>query len=336
MGKRMLSSKPKVLHEVLGRPMVAYCVHAAKYLEPSSICVVVGHGAREVKEALGEAGITYALQEVQLGTGHAAQAALKKLQLQKGSVIIMPGDVPLISPQTLLDFRAAHVALGADLSVLTMVLEDPKAYGRVLRDSGGWLDRIIEFKDATPLERDINEVNAGFYCCRAEQLSSALEALRPENKQGEYYLTDIVEVYRTRGKVCAAITAPDPQELQGVNDRVELSRCQEILRLKINESWLKAGVTMSDPFSVTIEAQVRLERDVTLGPGVIISGASKIGEGTTIGPYAVLKDVQVGQFATIGPHVVLQRTMVGSGAQVQAPGPVPRLRNARPHGRKAR
>jgi bifunctional UDP-N-acetylglucosamine pyrophosphorylase/glucosamine-1-phosphate N-acetyltransferase len=306
LGKRMKSSKPKVLHEILGRPLLAYSIHASQYLDPSRICVVVGHGAREVEEAVGSMkGVVFARQSAPLGTGHAALATKELLSEHKGLVIIMPGDAPLISPQTLLDFLAAHKALGSDLSALTVELEDPQAYGRILRDSSGWLDRIVEYKDASPEERDILEINAGIYATGAPLLFSALEALRPENVQGEYYLTDIVEIYRRNGLLCSAILCPDPQEVMGVNDRIDLSRCQEVLRLKIIEAWLKAGVTMEDPWSVTIETQVKLERDVVLGPGVILRGSTRVGEGATLGPYSVIADSVIGRGETIPPHSVI-------------------------------
>jgi bifunctional UDP-N-acetylglucosamine pyrophosphorylase/glucosamine-1-phosphate N-acetyltransferase len=321
LGKRMKSSKPKVLHEILGRPILAYPIHASQYLDPVKICVVVGHGASEVeKVAGGLKGVVFARQSAPLGTGHAILATKELLLSHKGMVLILPGDAPLISPQTLLDFLAAHKALGSDLSVLTVEMEDPMAYGRIIRDSSGWLDRIVEYKDANPEERLIPEINAGIYATGASLLFSALRAIKPENAQGEYYLTDIVEFCRKRGALCSAILSPDPQEVMGVNDRTDLYRCQEVLRLKILESWLKAGVTMEDPWTVTIETPVKLERDVTLGPGVILRGATKVGEGATIGPYAVVSDSSIGKGAIIPPHAVLRDALIPDGARVAARG----------------
>jgi bifunctional UDP-N-acetylglucosamine pyrophosphorylase/glucosamine-1-phosphate N-acetyltransferase len=306
LGKRMKSSKPKVLHEILGRPLITYAIHAAQYLNPSKICVVVGHGAEEVKaKVAGLKGVCFALQSAPLGTGHATLASLEVLKEHEGLVLILPGDVPLISPQTLLDFLLAHKTLESDLSVLTVELDNPEAYGRIIRDSGGWLDRIVEFKDATSYERDILEINSGIYLTEAKELYPALESLDNNNAQEEYYLTDIVAIVKAKGKLCSAILSPDSGEVQGVNDRVDLYRCQETLRLKINESWLRAGVTMADPYSTHIESQVKLEKDVVLGPGVVLLGSTKVSEGATIGPYAVIKDTFIEKGRVILPHAVL-------------------------------
>ncbi|MDR1040435.1 MAG: NTP transferase domain-containing protein [Deltaproteobacteria bacterium] len=321
MGKRMKSRTPKVLHKVMGRALLAYVLNAVQYLSPGKVLVVVGHGAEEVERSLGNPpGVEYVIQAEQLGTGHAVWSARAALEGWKGPVVILPGDAPLVSPQTVLDFLAAHRALGAPLSVLTAELDDPASYGRVLRDSAGWLERIVEYRDADEATRAVREVNAGVYAADPEALFGALEAVRPANVQSEYYLTDVVGILRSRGELVSAVTGPDPREIQGVNDRADLARCQETLKLRINEAWLRAGVTFHDPYSTYVEPSVRLERDCILGPGAVLSGQTRVGEGAVIGPYAVLTDVEVGPGAWVAPHAALTGVRIPAGA---AAGPSP-------------
>jgi bifunctional UDP-N-acetylglucosamine pyrophosphorylase/glucosamine-1-phosphate N-acetyltransferase len=213
-----------------------------------------------------------------------------------------------------LDFYDAHRALGADLSALTCRVEWPGSYGRILRDPSGWLERIVEARDASAEQLAINEVNSGFYAADLPKLLKAVEAIRPENDQGEYYLTDVVEIFRANGWSAAAIEASDPMELQGVNDRRELALVQSLSRERINLSWLQAGVTMADPSTAHVEVSVRLAQDVSLGQGVVLTGATSVGAGAVIGPYACLHDVAVGPKAVIGPGVVLSRVDVPPGA----------------------
>jgi bifunctional UDP-N-acetylglucosamine pyrophosphorylase/glucosamine-1-phosphate N-acetyltransferase len=273
------------------------------------LVVVTGVGAEEVQSSVSpRPNLVFARQAQQLGTGHAVAAAAEALVGFEGPVVILPGDAPLISPQTLLDFLAAHQALGADLSCLTVSLPDPAAYGRVIRDEAGWLERIVEARDATPEELALNEINSGIYVIDSKKLFAALVDLRPDNAQGEYYLTDVVEVFRGRGFKCAAVQSPDFEETLGVNDRLDLARAQAVLRARINSAWLAAGVTMADPATTYIEATVRLGQDVTLGPGVVLTGSTKIEAGATVGPYVCLRDTWVGPGLAVGPS----RTFVGA------------------------
>ena len=309
-GTRMKSSRPKVLHEIMGRSMIAHVLNAVRYLEPDPLVVVTGYEAELVEAASLGFGARFARQPKRLGTGHAVMAASEILAGGTGSVVIVPGDVPLMSPQTLIDLFDAHRALQADLSVLTVRLEWPGSYGRAVRDEAGWLERIVEARDATESELRINEVNTGIYVSDLPKLLEALTELRPENDQGEYYLTDAVSIFRSRGWSAAAIEAFDPMELQGVNDRRELALAQSVLRERINLSWLLAGVTMADPSTAHIEASVKLARDVVLGQGVILTGSTVVGLGAVIGPYACLRDVIVAPGAVVGPHQVLEGTEV--------------------------
>jgi bifunctional UDP-N-acetylglucosamine pyrophosphorylase/glucosamine-1-phosphate N-acetyltransferase len=298
----MRSNLPKVLHEVMGRSMLAHVLNAARYLEPDPLIVITGYEHELVEEAASSFGAQFARQHERLGTGHAVKCAAPLLSGRAGPVIIAPGDVPLLSPQTLIDFFDAHRALQADLSLLTIRLDYPGAYGRAIRDASGWLEKVVEARDASESELMVSEVNSGVYAADGPKLLEALEELKPENDQKEYYLTDVVEIFRKKGYRAAAVEGPDPAELQGVNDRRELALAQAVLRERINLSWLLAGVTMADPSTAHIEASVKLSRDVTLGQGVVLAGSTFVGVGAAIGPYSCLKDVTVAPGAVVPPH----------------------------------
>ena len=305
-GTRMKSEKPKVLHPLMGRPLIEHVINACLYLEPERLVVVTGFKAEDVE--LGVSAFIeelsgkrrppkpgFARQAEQLGTGHAVSMAREALADFSGQLIIMSGDVPLISPNTLDGFLKAHLNLKADLSVLTVALEEPAAYGRVIRDEAGWLERIVEYRDASDAERNINEINSGLYIADSKALFQSIENLKADNAQQEYYLTDVVADFRSRGLSAAAVEIPANYafEVQGINDRFELAQVQDFLRSRINESWMRAGVTMLDQNSVYIEGKVRLAADVTLWPGVILTGRTNIGAGAEVGPYCRLHDCLV-------------------------------------------
>jgi bifunctional UDP-N-acetylglucosamine pyrophosphorylase/glucosamine-1-phosphate N-acetyltransferase len=320
-GVRMRSELPKVLHEIMGRPMLAHVLNAVRYLEPDPLVVVTGHGAERVEAAAAGFKAVFVRQDQRLGTGHAVSMAAPVLAGRPGTVMILPGDVPLISPQTLFDFLDAHRALAADLSVLSVRVEWPGAYGRIIRDQGGWLQRVVEARDATEVELAINEVNSGVYAADGPKLLEALTRLAPDNDQKEYYLTDVVEIFRGMGWSAAAVEGPDAMELQGVNDRRELALLQSISRERINLSWLLAGVTMADPSTAHIEPSVKLAQDVRLGQGVVLTGATTVGPGAVIGPYCCLRDVEVGARANLGPHLALESASIPPGAVIRTPSP---------------
>lgn len=307
-GTRMKSEKPKVLHPLMGRPLVEHVINAALHLEPERLVLVTGYGAEEVEssvsafleERAAQGGnpaprTFFVRQAEQLGTGHAVAQTVDCLGGFSGRLLIMAGDVPLISPATLGYFVEAHQNLGADLSVLTTGLEDPKAYGRVIRDEKGWLERIVECRDASEEERRVKEINTGLYLADSASLFQSIENLSPKNDQKEYYLTDVAADFRRRGLLAAAVKINNDCafELRGINDRYELSQAQGYLRQRINEAWMMAGVTMMDPASVYIESQARLAADVTLWPGVILTGACVISAGAEIGPYCRLHNCLV-------------------------------------------
>ena len=315
-GVRMKSETPKVLHQLMGRPLLEHVLNAALYLNPARLVLVTGFGAEAVEDRAAEflaaprpdgfspPAPVFVRQARQLGTGHAVAQAREALSDFKGPVLIMAGDVPLISPNTLDGFLRAHQALGAQLSVLTVSLADPGSYGRVLRDAAGWLARIVEYRDAGETERLIREINSGLYVAEAAPLFESLAELKADNDQGEYYLTDVAADFRRRGLMAAAVEIPASNffEVLGINDRGELAEAQAILRDRINEAWLRSGVTLLDPPSTLIEASVRLGRDVRLWPGVILTGRTIVGEGAEIGPYSHLDNCRVAAGAKVPGH----------------------------------
>jgi len=315
-GARMKSETPKVLHQLMGRPLLEHVLNAALYLAPARLVLVTGFGAEAVEARASEflaapradgfatPAPIFVRQKEQLGTGHAVAQARAALADFQGPLLIMAGDVPLISPNTLESLLRAHQALEAHLSVLTVSLADPGAYGRVIRDEAGWLARIVEYRDADEDERRILEINSGLYAAEAGPLFEALERLTADNDQREYYLTDVAADFRRRGFRAAAVEIPpgSAYEVLGINDRLELAEAQAILRDRINEAWLRAGVTFLDPPSTLIEASVRLGRDVRLWPGVILSGRTTVGEGAEIGPYCHLDNCRVAAGAKVPGH----------------------------------
>ena len=315
-GTRMKSETPKVLHQLMGRPLLEYVLNAALYLAPARMVLVTGFGAEAVEaraveflaaprpDGFSAPAPVFVRQEEQLGTGHAVALARPVLTDFQGPVLIMAGDAPLISPNTLEGFLKAHQALSAHLSVLTVSLVDPGTYGRIIRDEAGWLARIVEYRDADEAELMIQEINSGIYLAEAGPLFEASGGLTADNDQGEYYLTDVAADFRRRGLSAAAVEIPSANwfEVMGINDRRELAEAQAILRDRINEAWLRAGVTLLDPPSTLIETSVRLGRDVRLWPGVILTGRTIVGEGAEIGPYSHLDNCRVAAGARVPGH----------------------------------
>jgi bifunctional UDP-N-acetylglucosamine pyrophosphorylase/glucosamine-1-phosphate N-acetyltransferase len=324
----MKSGKAKVLHRLLGRPLVEHVLNAALYLKPEKLVLVTGFQAEEVeadvsaflqdlREKRGPEAVPeplFARQTEQLGTGHAVAMARDHLRGFRGPLFIAYGDMPLVSPNTLDGFLKAHQALRADLSALTVRLDDPAAYGRIIRDEQGWLKRIVEYRDADEAERLVREINSGLYWVDAARLYEAVERLRPDNDQDEYYLTDVVADFRARGLSAAAVEIPESlaHEVRGINDRYELAEAQAILRDRLNAAWMRAGVTLMDPLSTLIEASVRLSPDVTLWPGVILTGRCQIGPGAEIGPFCHLNNCTVAAGAKIKGQQILSDQALGA------------------------
>ena len=301
-GTRMRSALPKVVHPIAGRPMVGWVLDALAGGGVAHTVVVIGHGAEVVREAL-PAGVGVAVQERQLGTGHATQIGLAELDASCDAVIVACGDTPLLPAELVGRMVAEHVAGARSATMLTAVVDDAAAYGRVVRAADGSVERVVEARDASPEELAIGEYNAGLYVFDRAALAAALDGLGSGNAQGEIYLTDVVE--RLEGPV-AALVADDPEAAAGVNDRVNLAACEAALQRRLREDLMRAGVTMPDPTAVYLDAGVTVGRDTVLWPGTHLRGGTSIGEGCTIGPDAVIADTTIGSGCTVLRAQVLE------------------------------
>lgn len=324
-GTRMKSARtPKVLHELLGRTTLGHVVAADRGLDPEHLVVVVGHAREQVEQHLADIdpAVTTVVQEQQLGTGHALTVALDALPELTGIVVVVPGDAPLLTTQTLRDLLDVHDRTGAATTLLSAELDDATGYGRVVRDQSGGVVAIVEHADADADQRRIAEVNAGVYAFDAARLREALGQLTTDNAQGELYLTDVVALHRAAGLVVSAHVAPAAYEVMGINDRVQLSQARRLLNDRIVEQHQRAGVTVVDPQTTWIDVQVGLEPDVTIHPGCQLHGATTVAAGAVVGPDTTLTDTQVGEQARVlKSHCV--GAVIGPGAQV---GPYTYLR----------
>ncbi|QSV46939.1 bifunctional UDP-N-acetylglucosamine diphosphorylase/glucosamine-1-phosphate N-acetyltransferase GlmU [Geobacter benzoatilyticus] len=318
-GTRMKSDLVKVMHPLAGAPMVAWPVEAARQAGTSRMVLVVGHQADAIRNHFeGAEGMAFALQEEQLGTGHAVASAAAALEGFEGRVLILCGDVPLIRPETLRGMIDAQRSTGAALTVLTTRLANPFGYGRIIRGFDGRVIRIVEEKDATPEERGRTEVNAGIYCADAGFLFDAVKRIDNNNAQGEYYLTDIINMANERGLRCTAHPVADQLEVMGVNDRLQLAEAARSARQRINGTLMLDGVTMVDPSATYIDRGVAVARDTTLFPGVQLTGDTRIGEGCVIETGAVIKGSTLGSGCTVEPGAVIRSCRIGNNVVVKA------------------
>lgn len=288
-GTRMKSAYPKVIHKILGQPMVKYVVESAKDAGAGSILIVVGFEGDQVIHTLG-ADYQYVWQREQLGTGHAVLIAEPVLSEMEGDLLVLYGDTPLLEPETIEVLVAEKSKQGAVASILTTKLNDPSGYGRILRDNQGNINGIIEDKDASLEQKGIQEVNTGVYCFDIKLLLKALKLLSPRNAQGEYYLTDVFKIFVEQGLPIAGVITDQAEQVMGPNDRSQLSSTENNLKLKINESLMKQGVTISDPHFTYIAPQTKIGRDTVILPGTFIMGNTTIGENCTIGPHSRICD----------------------------------------------
>lgn len=316
-GERMRSSLPKMLHPLGGRPLLSHSLRNAKSLKPRRVVVLTGHESDQVRKVFSKERVTWALQSKQLGTAHAVLTGLEVLRRQSGPLFILYGDVPLLKPETLARMRRAFSEEDASLVLLTARLEKPRGYGRVVREGNGEIARIVEEKDAEDWEREIREINAGVYLARIEDIRTPLQKVRKSIVKGEYYLTDLVEALITEGKRIVTVEAGEEDEIHGVNTRAELARAELVLQDRLRRRWMEAGVTMLAPETVRIDEGVRLEPDVVLHAGVMITGQSSIARGAEILPYSVIEESEVGPGARVGPFAHLRPgSKVGAGAHV--------------------
>jgi bifunctional UDP-N-acetylglucosamine pyrophosphorylase / glucosamine-1-phosphate N-acetyltransferase len=301
-----------------------HVLHSLAELDVERTVVVVGHGAERVTKKVAEQSpsnlnVSFVEQTVQRGTGDAVSVGLTAFgddDLDDTStVVVLPGDTPLLQSRTMARFVAAHERSGAAASVLTARIEDPTGYGRVIHAKDGSVSHIVEQRDASEAELTVDEINTSIYCFRRDLLGPSLRMLSPDNSQGEYYLTDVIAVLRSTGHRVVSMMAEDAGEAQGVNDRFQLAMAERELRARTNRRWLLAGVTMLDPRQTFIDVTVQLGRDVTLYPGTILQGRTVIGDGCDIGPDARLIDTVVGQGALV-ESTVARDADIGSGAHV--------------------
>ena len=291
-GTRMKSKKPKVAHEMLGKPLVNWVIDEARAAGIDELVAVVGHG-REQVEPLVEGKARIAVQREQRGTADAVATCRDALAGFKGSLLVLSGDSPLITADTMRALVRTREENDAAVVVLTMKPENPFGYGRIIRDASGQVERIVEQKDATPDEAAVNECNSGFYCFDAETLFDALGKVGTDNAQGEFYLTDVVQISREAGRAVLALPAADDTECLGINSRMQLAEATKIAQRRINAAHMAAGVTMTDPDQVFIGPDVTIAQDVELLPLVMLMGATTIGEDCVIGPNVQLRDAVV-------------------------------------------
>jgi bifunctional UDP-N-acetylglucosamine pyrophosphorylase/glucosamine-1-phosphate N-acetyltransferase len=320
----MKSSRSKLLHEIAGHSMLSYAVTAATAVQPEHIVVVVGHLRDQVEAHLAEIAphVLIAVQEEQLGTGHAVQVALDQLADVRGDVIVTMGDVPMLTAETLAALLEEHRDRQAAATILTAQAPDPSGYGRILRDADGMVSGIVEQRDADDIQREITEINSGIYVFDAATLRSALTKIVPNNDQGELYLTDVVTVVRQEDKPVGALLIDDLWQTEGVNDRIQLSRMNAELNRRILQRWMREGVTVVDPSSTWVQASVDLAPDVILLPGTSLEGATSVAAGARIGPDTTLIDVEVGE-NTVVTRTQASLSVIGPDANV---GPFAYLR----------
>ena len=349
MGTRMKSKMPKVLHKVCGKPLSKWVIDASKAAGADKVCAVVGHKAETVKEVLGDV-CEFALQAEQKGTGHAVMQAIDVIKNSKGEVVILNGDTPLITAETINKAIEYHKNNGNQATVITAILDDATGYGRIVRDNDGSVLKIVEQKDASEEEKKINEVNSGMYVFDAQALVYALDKITPNKAQGAYYLTDTLEILLSAGKKIGGYAISDNDEIRGINDRVQLNEAEKIMQKRINEYHMRNGVTMRNPESVYIEDGVEIGNDTEICQNVTIKSGTKIGsdcvigsgsmldravihdgvdvlssvilesevdEGTHVGPFAYIRpNCHVGKEVKVGDFVELKNSNIDDGTKI--------------------
>ena len=322
-GTRMKSAQPKVLHRVAGQPLIEHVLACAAAINPRTTTVVVGHQAEALTAALAaHRNLRFVVQEPQLGTAHALMTTEPALAGQTGVVVLLSGDVPLLTAQTLRQLVERHETTGAAATVITAVVDDPRGYGRIVR-TGEQIARIVEEKDASPAERTIREINSGIYAFSLEGLFDALRSIAAQNAQKEYYLPDLVAIYRRRGSIVETVTASNPDQVRGINSRIELAAVSRIVREDKNAELMAAGVTIEDPATAYIGKGVTIGADTVVRPGVSIEGHTTIGAGCEIHSGTRIVDSRIGDRVTILNHCVVTGSTIADDVSV---GPFAHLR----------
>ena len=324
-GTRMKSALPKVLHRVAGLPMIDHVLATARLLHPQSTIVVIGHMADSVRAALAHhQNLAFVVQEPQLGTAHALLTTEGALKSASGTLILLSGDVPLLSEQTLLTLVDRHTRSRAAATVVTAIVDNPHGYGRIVR-SGEQIARIVEEKDATPTERTIQEINSGIYAFALDGLFDAVRSIAAENAQREYYLPDLVAIYRRQGRPVETVVVPRADEILGINSRAELAAVSRIVRDEKNRALMAAGVTLEDPATAYIDRDVTVGADTIIHPGVSLEGSTSVGSGCEIHSGSRLVNTRVGDRVTILNHCVINDSVIANDATI---GPFAHLRTA--------
>ena len=315
-GTRMKTNKSKVVHKIYDKELVRRVVDLAKKVGSDEIVTVVGHLREQVQKVLGDS-VQYAIQEELLGTGHAVMQAKKYLEGKKGKVIVLNGDVPIIRKETLENLIIKSVKNREYGTLLTAIYENPTGYGRIVRDEGGNIKEIIEEKDADPLQKCIKEINAGIYCFDIEELLNALDEIKPNNVQSEYYLTDVIKIMNEKGLKTGALIVEDNTEILGVNDREQLELLTSVLRVRINTEHMRNGVTIEDGNGTYIYDDVTIGRDTVIHPNTTIKSGVVIGENCEIGPNAYIREnCIIGNNAKIGSFVEIKNVKIGDNTKV--------------------
>ena len=330
---RMKSQLAKVLHPIMGKPMLAYPLDSLQQLGLTKIMVVVGHQAEAVQTAFSHYPVEFVIQEPQLGTGHAVQVAARFLDGSQSTIVVLCGDVPLLQADTIRKLYEHHKASGAAATVLTVELPEPGSYGRIIKDAQGRVLKIVEARDANPEELSIREINTGIYCFQYAFLKEALQTLRPDNDQNELYLTDVIAAARARNLQVASLRTLDEQSFQGINTRVELAAVISRVRQQINERHMLAGVTLIDPATTYIEAEVEIGADTVIYPNCFLMGKTIIGTGCLLEPNVKISDSSIGDRVTIKMGTVIAESLVAAEAQL---GPYSHLRPLSDVGPKAK
>ena len=315
-GTRMKSNKSKLVQKIYDKELVKRVVELAERIGSSEIVTVVGYLREQIEEVLGDR-VKYAYQEELLGTGHAVMQAEKYLAGKKGKVVILYGDVPIIRPETLKGLIAKSVAQKEYATVLTAIYDNPTGYGRIVRDEGGSIKAIVEEKDADPLQKEIKEINSGIYCFDIEELLLALKQVKPDNSQGEYYLTDVIRIMNEKGLKTGAVIVEDNTEILGVNDRAQLELLTKVLKMRINSTHMKNGVTIEDANTTYIHDEVIIGMDTVIHPNTTIKGDVIIGSNCEIGPNAYIREgTRIADNVKIGNFVEIKNATIDEGTKV--------------------
>lgn len=315
-GTRMKSEKSKLVHKIYDKELVKRVAELAFQVGSDEVVTVVGHLREQVEEVLGDT-VKYAYQDELLGTGHAVMQATKFLEGKKGKVVILYGDVPIIRKETLENLIVKSIKNKEYATLLTAIYENPTGYGRIVRDEGGNIKAIVEEKDANMYEKEIKEINSGIYCFDIEELLNAIDKIKPNNAQGEYYLTDVIKIMNDEGLKTGAVIVEDNTEILGVNDRAQLELLTRVLRMRINSYHMKKGVTIEDASTTYIYDDVKIGMDTVIHPNTIIKSGVTIGENCEIGPNAYIREgCKIGNQVKVGNCVELKKVKIADNTKV--------------------